>query len=415
MGPSIVYSERSNEELEELFRTIIVDEEFLNVCQREFEEQGNVDLAEFTFPRKEFDYEEVSTNPENDNLKPQVVHEINMSVYYNIEVDRNNPDLTFVKRYINIVPEVNDQSSKKNRFSNLNLPNDIDRLVKMHDYMRHSQQQSPPEQTKPTPNKKPPVKRRQTQVEPKRRSTISTANDSEQYDAAALAQLVEQQLEAARRASAMKNFNPIANPKARIQPPVNRAKFVPPPILNSKPKEPTLRSHVNHIEFPKSNLNRLLRRPLTFIDNLVSQPISSKNEREKLLTLSQQGIISSAVALGSQRIPDNIKSIELLEIPTTKKHANQYQDFRLIGYETHDNYPLPKTPLLRRTKSMKHVAKPRDMSSKRSSTILTDILPDSSSKLTSPLKSIKRHIHQKHESAIQNKPVSKENGKGNKL
>jgi hypothetical protein len=52
LGPSIVYSERTNEELEELFRTIIDDEEFLNVCQKEFKQRDKFnkeDLPSFIF------------------------------------------------------------------------------------------------------------------------------------------------------------------------------------------------------------------------------------------------------------------------------------------------------------------------------------------------------------------------------
>jgi hypothetical protein len=205
----------------------------------------------------------------------------------------------------------------------------------------------------------------------------------------------------------MKNFNSIANPPARTQPPVDRAKFVPPPILTPTPKEQDPRHRVHHIEYPKTNLNRFLRKPLTLIDKLISPPIHSK-EREKLLILGQQGIISSAAALGSQRIPDNIKTIELLEIPNTK----EYQDFRLIGYETLDDYPNPSAPIFRRTKSMKNTNNQSEISTKRGSTNITDINSDYSTKLSTPLKSIKRNMHNKNETAIHNKQVFKEKSKG---
>ncbi len=412
MGPSIVYSERTNEELEELFRTIIDDEEFLNVCQQKLEEGDKFnknDLSSFHFSRNKCDYEEISTNIDKDELKPRIVHEINMSIYYNIEVDRNNSDLTFVQRYINVLPEEKDNLTKKNRFSNLNLPNNIDRLVKIHDSVHHSQQP-----TKPIPNKKPLVKRRQTYVEPKRRTTISTINETQEYDSAALARIVEQQLEAARRAAAMKNFNPIVNHSARTQPPVDRARFVPPPILTPKIREQTPRHRVDHIQFPQTNSNRFFRKPFTFINNLISQPVVSKPEREKILRLGEQGIISSAMALGSQRIPDNIKTIELLEIPNTQTNTNQYQDFSLVSYETLDDYSIPAPPVIRRAKSMRHINTPSELSTKRSSTIISGIPADSYSQLSSPLKNIRHNIHNKNETTIYNKQVSKEKSKGKK-
>ncbi|CAF1684836.1 unnamed protein product, partial [Adineta ricciae] len=104
LGSSIVYSERTNEELEELFRTIIDDDEFLNVCQKEFEQHDKFDkedLPSFILSTNKNDYEEIPATTESENeLKPRVVHEINMSVYYDFHVDRENSDLKFVKRYI---------------------------------------------------------------------------------------------------------------------------------------------------------------------------------------------------------------------------------------------------------------------------------------------------------------------------
>jgi hypothetical protein len=415
LGPSIVYSERTNEELEELFRTIIDDKEFLNICQQDLKQQDkfdNDDLTSLLFSTNKFDYDEIPTIDSGTASKPEIVHEINMSVYYDFQINRENSDLKFIKRYINIIPEQNESLTKKNRFSNLNLPNHIDRCVKMHDYVHHSQQQQETKIPKQEviQNKKPSIRRRQTMIDPKRRSTITTT-DAEEFDPDALAQIVEQQLEAARRAAAAKQFTPIVNQTPRTQP-VNRVKFVQPPILIPKVKEQPPRHRVDDIEFPKRNINRLLRRPLTFIDNI---PISSKNEREKLLLLGQQGIISSAAALGAQKIPDNVKVIELLEIPNTKKTGDQYQDFRLIHYETVDNSPLATTPLIRRAKSMKNVNNQPETSNRRASTVITDTISDKASKLTSPLKSIKRNIHHKRETDIHNQQVLKEKSKGKNI
>lgn len=483
MGPSIVYSERTNEELEELFRTIINDDEFLNVCQKEFHEREQIiedNLSSYMFPTNTFDYEEIPTNSNDDPTQPRIVHEINMSIYYNVEVDKNNSDLTFVQRYINVLPEEKDDSMKKNRFSNLNLSNDIDRLIKIHDYVHHSQQQQQQEQEEPEPeqqqqtseqyqkqeqqqqqqipkqhqkqeqqqqqqkkqehqeqqhqrkqqegqqekkiieNKKPSSKRRQTHFEPKRRTTVSTIDLTEKYDSVALAQIVEEQLAAARRAAkANKNFNPIVNQPMHAQPPVNRAKFVSPPELNTRSKEYIPRHRIDHIEYPKTNLNHLTRKPFTYLNNHTSSSVQSK-EHEKLLKLGQQGIISSAVAFGTQRIPDNIKTIELLEIPNTKTNRNQYQDFHLIGYETLDNYSIPTTPVFRRTKSMRHNNnnnhhhhhKQHEMQTKRSSAIINEIPLDNLTKSSSPLKNIKHNTYHKNETSIHNKQVSKERSKG---
>ena len=410
MGPSIVYSERTNEELEELFRTIVDDEEFINVCHEkinQYEKDHENDYTSYNSSTNKFEYDEIP--PTNgDDLKPVVVHEINVSVYYNVEVDKNNSDLTFVKRFINVVPEEeNEKSTKKNRFSNLNLSNDIERVVKAHDHVHHSQ----PE-IKPPPQKKSSIKRRQTYNELKRRSTISSVNETQEYDSAVLARIVEQQLEAARLAAEKKkSFNPIITPSVRTEPPVNRATFIQPPILIPKTKEETPRHRIDDIEFPRTNINRL-RKPFTFIDNLAPKSSPSKSERDKLLILGQQGLLSSAVALGSSRIPDNIKTIELLEIPNTKTNLNQYQDFHLIGYETLDNHSFSTTPILRRAKSMKNINKQRAPSAKRLSTIVSDITSDNSSKFASPLKSIRRNFHHKNETANYNKQVFKEKSRG---
>ena len=394
LGPSIIYSEQTNEELEALFRTIIDDDEFLDVCQEKFDK---VDLSS-NLPREKFDYDEISAT-NKDQLKGRVVHEINMSVYYNVEVDRNNSDVTYVHRTINVIPdEKTDRSSKQNRFSNLKLPNDIDRYVQMHDYVHHSQME-----------KKPSIKRRTTHVEPKRRTTIAAINETEEYDAAFLAQVVEQQLQAARRAEQAKKFTPIVNQPTLVPPtPVNRAKFVRPP---------TLPSRIDHIEYPKTNLNHLPRRPLTFIDNLVSQPMPWKDERDKLIMFGQQGIRSTATAFGSPTIPNHIQTIELLEIPRRKSHNNQSQDFHLISYETVEDHLLPYAPdppPLRRAKSMRQINKQTESStSRRASAIVSGTGLEKPTHFTSPLKSIKRHLRHKNETANHNKPVSREKSKGN--
>ena len=87
MDPTIVYSERTNEELEELFRTIINDEEFYHACDEKLKQY------EETHP---FDYDQISSHS-HDPSQPQVVHEITMSIHYNIEVDKNDSDLTYVQ------------------------------------------------------------------------------------------------------------------------------------------------------------------------------------------------------------------------------------------------------------------------------------------------------------------------------
>lgn len=250
-------------------------------------------------------------------------------------------------------------------------------------------------------------------MEPRRRSTISSTSDSREFDSAALARIVEEQLEAARFAATLENFNPITNQTSRVQA-AHRARFVQPPTLTPAGKEHTLRRRIDDIEFPKTNINCLLRKPCTHVDNIISQPIPSQDERDKLLILGQQGIISSAVALGGDRIPNNIKSIELLEIPNSKAAENQYQDFRLISYETLDDYPAAASPGLRRAKSMRHMSSQTDTGDKRPSPGNNEGLLENSSKLTSPLKSIRRSIRHKNDTAINNKPVFKEKGKGRK-
>lgn len=362
LGPTIVYSERTNEELEELFRTIIHDEEFLNVCQ------NKIHQYEQAFTTTKFEYDDVSQN-HHEQDQPQIVHEINMSVYYNVEIDKNNSDVTFVNRIININ---SDENKTSNRFSNLNLSNDIDRLVKAHDYVQHSHQQE----------KKPKIQQRQTPKQVKRHATISTTDETYKYDSAVLAQIVEQQLTVA--AKNKQQFNPIHHKPTNIkQPSINRPNFVQPTKLIPKINDEQTRHRIDHIEYPKTNLTRLRK---------TSQNISSKNERENLLRLSQQGILSTARAFATSKIPENIKTIDLLELPNTKLDEN----FRLISYETVDNQLI-------RSNSLKQLHKLNETSSKRSSMILS-----------SPLKSIKRHVEHKNQRANLNKQVSKEKTRGNK-
>jgi len=323
LGPTIVYSERTNEELEELFRTIIHDDEFVNVCHEKIQQYEQA----FTQQNPStFEYDDVSQN-HHEQSQPQVIHEINMSVYYNVEVDKNNSDVTFVNRVIN----VDSHQTKKNRFSNLNLSNDIDRVVKVHDYVQHSHSQDKP---KPTVEKK------------RHQGTISTVDETEKYDSNVLARIVEQQLAFAAK---NKQFNS------------NQQKFT----------DEQTRHRVDHIEYPKMNLNCLRKTTTTTTPR-------QTNERDNLLRLGQQGILSSARAFAASKIPENIKTIELLEVPNEKSKGN----FRLISYETTDNK-------LVRTNSVKQTSK------------------------RSPLKSVKHHVEHKNQTANLNKQVRREKSKAN--
>ncbi|CAF4233668.1 unnamed protein product [Rotaria sp. Silwood2] len=427
LGPSIVYSERTNEELEALFRAVVIDEEFLKVCEEQFrknDDHGQDTILSYLNPTNQYDYEEVSVFDNQNGLKPNVVHEINMSVHYDFQYDKNNSDFKFIKRYFNIIPEENENLRKRNRFSNLNLSNDIDRVVKMHDYVHHSQQQQQDtkinkqeiKKQEINQKKKHSVKRRQTLNDHYKRTTVPSINETPQFDSFALTQLVEQQLEVARRTAAMNNFKPIKNQPIRIQP-VNRAIFVQPPILISKPEEKYFRHRVDHIEFPKTTFTRPFRKSFRSYDEIISQPVQSKIERERLLFLGQQGIISSVLAFGAQKIPDHIQSIDLLEVPCTQKNGNQFHDFELISYQTFDHppiSPIPPTPTLRRTKSMKNINKLDELPNRRPPVIIDDTNLNYFSKFTSPLKNIKRNIFHKSEIAINNKQVFKEKNKEDK-
>ncbi|CAF3580091.1 unnamed protein product [Rotaria sp. Silwood1] len=442
LGPSIIYSERTNEELEALFRAVIIDDEFLKVCDEEVRKYNNNEqdtILSFLNPINQYDYEEISLFDNENDLNPNVVHEINMSIHYDFQYDKNSSNLKFVKRHFNIIPEDNDHLTKKNRFSNLNLSNDIDRFVKIHDYVHHSQQPEQQQQQQQqqqhntkihrqeinkevnnkqeiNQKKKPSLKRRQTLNDHYRRTTITPVDETQYFDTFALTQLVEQQLEAAYRATTINNFNPIKNQPTRTQP-INRAKFVQPPILIPKSEEKSFRHRVDHIEFPKTTFPRPLRKSFISYDENISQPIQSKKERERLLLLGQQSIKSSAVALGAHKIPDHVQSIDLLEIPCIQKNGKQFQDFKLISYDTFDHCPIssvPSTSTLRRTKSMRNIDKSNEISNKHSSTISDDMNLHNLSKITSPLKTIKRNIFHKNGTAINNKQVFKEKSKEDK-
>ncbi|CAM4865732.1 unnamed protein product [Rotaria socialis] len=450
LGPSIVYSERTNEELEELFRTIIVDQEFSKVCQQELKQHEKFphnNSSSLLNPINEYDYEEVSVIDNENELKPHIVHEINMSVHYDFEIDENSSDLRLIKKYFNIIKQEDQDVPKKNRFSNLNLSNDIDRFVKMHDYLHHSQQhetKTSKQELKKT--QKSIIKQRETNKNQNKPAIITSANQNkpatitstnqnkptiitstsqskskitkstnqtDEFDSAALAHIVEQQLEAARRAASMKNFNPIPNQSVRKQA-VNRAKFVQPPKLNSKPTEQISRHRIDHIEFPKTTLTRSLRKPSNPNDEIISKPVESKTERQKLLLLDQQGLLLSTIALGARKIPDNITSIELLEVPIRRKNGKEYQGFQLVSFETLDDNPIPESPVLRRTKSMRQNNKTSEIPNKRLSTDIDNGTSQNFSKLASPLKSIKRNMHHKNETALNNKQVCKEDIKEEK-
>lgn len=422
MGSSIVYSERTNEELEELFRSLIIDDEFMKVCQEEFGQYDKFtedNLFSHIILPDQCDYEEISSVHNENTLKPHVVHEISMSVQYDVEVDRNNPDLTFVKRSINVLkPEhENTIKPKTNRFSNLNLSNDIDRLVKMHDYVHHSQQNDKKLRKKESNRNGKSRKQRETLPNHKRSTTTTVAaatsisvDKAEKYDSNVLAEIVERQLEAARRAATVESFNPIKNQTTRTEA-ANRAKFVPPPKLEEK----SFRHRIDHIEFPKTTLTKAARNPNTFTGEIISQSSKSKEEREKLVFLGQQGIISSAIALRSKKIPDNVTSIELIETSNNKPNVRDHQHFQVIHFETNDDNLAPINPTFRRTKSMRHPAKSSDIANKRASTIISDASSNNFSNLASPLKSIKRNVHHKNETTLHNKQVFKEKNQGSKL
>ncbi|CAF3817440.1 unnamed protein product [Rotaria magnacalcarata] len=461
LGSSIVYSERTNEELEELFRTIIVDQEFSKVCQQELKQHEKFphdNSSSLLNPINEYDYEEISVIDNENELRPHIVHEINMSVHYDFEIGENSSDLRLINRYFNIIKQENQDVPKKNRFSNLNLSNDIDRFVKMHDYLHHSQQHetkvskqelnknqksvikqretnknqnkpaiiTSPNQNKPaiiiSPNQiKPTIITSPNQNKPaiitstdQNKSKIAkSTNQTDEFDSATLAQIVEQQLEAARRAASMKNFNPISNQSVRKQA-VNRAKFVQPPKLNSKPAEQISRHRIDHIEFPNATLTRSLRKPSNPDDEIISKSVEAKAERKKLLLLDQQGILSSTMALGARKIPDNITSIELLEVPIRRKNGKEYQDFQLVNFETLDDNPIPESPVLCRTKSTRQNNKTSKIPNRSFSTNIDNRTSQNFSKLASPLKSIKRNMHHKNETALNNKQVCKEDTKEEK-
>lgn len=416
-GSSIIYSESTNEELEELFRRVVLDEEFLKICQQELKQHEQKFTENNLFPFlnqiNEYDYEDISANDGNNEVKPRVIHEINMSVQYDFQLGQNNSDFKFIKRHINVVHKENRDFLKKNRFSNLNLSDDIDRVVKMYDFIHHSHQQL-------KKNKEPPANKYkssmglQEKMNNQKRPTATISTNEPEFSSAALAKIVEHQLEAARCASGVKKFNPIINQPIRKQS-ISRAKFVEPPKLSSKLDEQNFRHRIDHIEYPKKVLRSSLRKPSKPSDETIAKSIDPKTEREEILSLGQQGIISTAIAFGSRKIPDNVSSIELLEIPMGKRNGKEYKNFQLVSFETIDNNVAPANPTFRRTKSMRCSSKINEISSRSPSTFINDIASFNYSKLSSPLKTIKRIINHKNESPINNTQVFKENSKGMKL
>lgn len=247
MGPSIVYSERTNEELEELFQSVINDESFIKFCSEQLKKSYST-----------------SKQP----AEGEIVHEINLSVSVNVEVDQDNPDIKLIRKTINFLPA----EEKKNRFSNLHLSDDVDRYVQMHDYLRHSR---PSAQTK--------VDRR---TDPRRRATISAIFDEKnEYEPALLEKIVEQQLEAAQRAGSMKEFNPISKSSVPTSV-IHQTKFVRAPTFPTK-DEVRLRHRVDHIEYPKQTINRITKRPMKPGENY-QRPMSAVfiNDRLASTTLT---------------------------------------------------------------------------------------------------------------------------------
>ena len=299
MGPTLVYSERTNEELEELFRTIVTDDEFLDLCREQFERTQVVES--------------------NGPTTGEVVHEINMSVFYNVETDRKNPDLQFVQRSFTIVPE---KKASTNRFSTLKLSKNIDECVKMHDRVHH-----------------------QTRRRPNRRATICSISDEKsEFAPDVLNKIVEEQLEAARRST--EQFEPIDR-RSTGRKISSQTKFCPvPTFLRS-----SSRHRIDRIDYPTRNFTRLIHK---------------SSEHDEIVRQSQQTIRSSNVALKEKRLPPNVKSIDLIEIPSLKNEKN----VQMLRYET-----LTRDEL--------------------------------QSKSTSPLKTVRRELRQKNLTAKQNPHVFK--------
>lgn len=249
-----------------------------------------------------------------DKSTGEVVHEINMSIFYNVETDRKNPDLQFVQRSFTIIPE----QPKTNRFSNLKLSKNIENFVKMHDIVHHQAKTSP--------------KRRSTQIDPRRRATISSISDEKsEFSPDVLTRIVEEQLEAARRSNvSFEKIRPVE--KSSIQ-----TKFCPAP-----------RHRVDRIEFPQRNLTRF--------------------RQEELILQCEKTIRSSNLAMKQRQIPLNVKSIDLIEIPSIKNEKN----VRLVRYE-----------MLSKNEKFPQI------------------------KMTTPLKSIRKEIRQKNLNARDNPHVSK--------
>jgi len=238
-----------------------------------------------------------------------------MSIFYNVETDRKNPDLQFVQRSFTIIPE----QSKTNRFSNLKLSKNIENFVKMHDIVHHQAKTSP--------------KRRPTQIDPRRRATISSISDEKsEFSPDVLTRIVEEQLEAARRSHV--SFEKLQPVEKRS----TQTKFCPAP-----------RHRVDQIEFPQRNLTRF--------------------RQDEIIRQYQKTIRSSNLAMKERQIPLNVKSIDLIEIPSIKNEKN----VRLIRYE-----------MLAKNEKFPQI------------------------KMTTPLKSIRKEIRQKNLNAHDNPHVSKE-------
>ena len=227
MGPVPISRERSNDELEELFLPIINDNDFLDLCKEEFVKTS------------------FSSPPTSRDEHGEIVHEMNMSVYENVQIDRNNDDLTFVRREIDIIRK---EETKNNHFSHLNLSNE--------------------KRSKST----------------RRRATIdSLVDEKHEFDSAFLERIVEQQIEAARRAGSGKNFQTIDNNLPRTET-FSRPNFVALPILN--PSVPS-RSLLDHIESPKDahlRRTRSMRQANPLTANEPPRRFSTIEEKGKLTT-----------------------------------------------------------------------------------------------------------------------------------
>ncbi|CAF4153907.1 unnamed protein product, partial [Rotaria magnacalcarata] len=77
------------------------------------------------------------------------------------------------------IKQENQDVPKKNRFSNLNLSNDIDRFVKMHDYLHHSQQhETKVSKQELNKNQKSVIKQRETNKNQNKPAIITSPNQN---------------------------------------------------------------------------------------------------------------------------------------------------------------------------------------------------------------------------------------------